>query len=50
MKEIIIFAAVMLLTLPLMLCIFWWLYTDKEQDEIDNEILNSFIDECFKNK
>jgi len=26
------------------------LYTDKEQDEIDNEILNSFIDECFKNK
>lgn len=33
-----------------MLCIFLWLYTDKEQDEIDNEIINSFIDECFKNK
>lgn len=50
MEEIIIFAAVMLLTLPLMLYIFWWLYTDKEQDEIDNEILNSFIDESFKKK
>lgn len=50
MTEIIIFIAVMLLTLPLIAVFLEWFYADKEQDEIDERHMNDFINETLKNK
>ena len=48
--EALIFAAVMSMSLPIIVSIIFWLYDDKEQEQIDDEYLDSFINESFKNK
>ena len=47
--EALIFAAVMSMSLPIIVSIIFWLYDDKEQEQIDDEYLDSFINESFKN-